>query len=198
MARKRTQDQLERETRELEVGLLVCNAAASHTGGFLGADLEDCRRILDVNCRGALELCHAIVRRLAARGRGGILLMSSLAGLRGAPWVAAYGASKAFLISLGEGLGEELRAQGVDVTVACPGPVLTANYLATKPDPSRSSALEMAPEAVARAALRALGRRRIVVPGLLNRAARALMGLLPRQAAVAMMGRNTGRMYADR
>ncbi|MBN1836041.1 MAG: SDR family NAD(P)-dependent oxidoreductase [Spirochaetales bacterium] len=209
---------LERETRELDLGLLVYNAAASHTGGFFTAGLEEYRHLLDVNCRGALELCYILGERLAARARasgaagsrgraerrgaiqrrGGILLMSSLAGLQGAPWVTVYGASKAFLVSLAEGLGQELRPRGVDVTVACPGPVLTANYLATKPKPSRTSMLEMAPGVVALAALAALGRRRLVVPGGLPRAVRLLTRLLPRQAAVAMMGSNTARMYQER
>jgi short-subunit dehydrogenase len=189
---------LAEQTRELELGLLVYNAAASHTGPFFAGDLDHYRRILEVNCRGALELCYTFGGRLAARGRGGILLMASLAGLQGTPWVTVYGASKAFLISLGEGLGEELGGRGVDLTVVCAGPIRTANFLSTKPDPARTTPLEMAPQAVARAGLRALGRKRLVVPGLLNRAAGLVMRLLPRQAAVAMMGRNTGRMYAPR
>ena len=62
-----------------------------------------------MNCRGALELCYRLGERFVRRGRGGILIMSSLAGTQGSPWVTVYGASKAFLLSLGEGLAEELR-----------------------------------------------------------------------------------------
>jgi short-subunit dehydrogenase len=190
---------LETALEGLELGLLVYNAAVSHTGAFLEAPEELYERLVAVNCRSALALCRRFAERFVKRGRGGILIMSSLAGLQGSPWVTAYGASKAFLINLGEGLAEELRPQGVDVTVVCAGPTLTPNYIASKKDPSRGMLLEMKPEAVVTAGLCALGRKPLVIPGFLNRAARLFMSrILPRRLAVAMMGRNTGSLYGDR
>jgi short-subunit dehydrogenase len=68
--------------RDLDVGLLVYNAALELIGSFLEQDLADKLRIIDVNCRGPLLLAHEFGQSMAARGRGGILLMSSMGGFQ--------------------------------------------------------------------------------------------------------------------
>jgi short-subunit dehydrogenase len=187
---------VERAADGLQVGLLVCDAANSHTGRFLDSDLPTCLRILDTNCRAPLSLVHRFGGRMAERGRGGVLVMSSLSAFWGSPYVAVYGATKAFLVNLAEALGQELGARGVDVTVCTAGPILTPNYIASMPQRNGPSALEMAPERVASIALAALGRKRIVVPGALNRMAQFVMGhFVSRRAAVSMLEKNTARMY---
>jgi hypothetical protein len=180
----------------LEIGLLVCDAAHSHTGGFLTADLDTYNEILDTNCRAPLALIHRFGGVMAGRGRGGIIVMSSLSAFWGSPYVAVYGATKAFLLNLSEALGKELGARGVDVTVCTAGPVLTPNYMSSKPANVGPSALEMHPHEVAAIALKALGRRPLVVPGTLNRLARFFMTrFVSRRAAVAVLGKSTARMY---
>src|SRR5690349_14685234 len=101
-----------------EVGLLVYNAAYSHVGGFFEQSLDVKLRMLDVNCRGPIVLCHELGAPMRARGRGGIVLMGSLAGMQGSPRLATYAASKAFDLVLAESLWGELRGHGVDV-LAC-------------------------------------------------------------------------------
>ena len=183
----------------LAIGLLVCDAAHSHTGGFLAADLETYDKVLDTNCRAPLALIHRFGGVMAERGRGGIVVMSSLSAFWGSPYVAVYGATKAFLLNLCEALGKELGARGVDVTVCTAGPVLTPNYVSSKPANEGPSALEMPPQKVAAIALGALGRRPLVVPGALNRVARFFMSrLVSRRAAVSLLGKSTARMYGDR
>jgi short-subunit dehydrogenase len=189
-------DAVERAASGLEIGLLVCDAAHSHTGKFLDSDLATCLRILDTNCRAPLSLVHAFGSRMAARGRGGILVMSSLSAFWGSPYVAVYGATKAFLVNLSEALWRELGARGVDVTVCAAGPVLTPNYIASMPVRTGPSAMEMSPERVAAAAVSALGRKHLVVPGALNRAAQFFMGrFVSRKMAVTLLERSTARMY---
>jgi short-subunit dehydrogenase len=183
----------------LEIGLLVCDAAHSHTGRFLDADLPTCLRILDTNCRAPLALVHRFGGRMAERGRGGVLVMSSLSAFWGSPYVAVYGATKAFLVNLSEALWRELGARGVDVTVCAAGPVLTPNYIGSMPERNGPSALEMSPERVAQIAMGAMGRKHLVVPGALNRAAQFFMSrFVSRHAAVTMLERNTARMYGRR
>jgi len=190
--------QIEAAAADLEIGLLVCDAAHSHTGKFLAADLDTYDKVLNTNCRAPLALIHRFGGMMAARGKGGILVMSSLSSFWGSPYVAVYGATKAFLLNLSEALGRELGARGVDVTVCTAGPVLTPNYIASKPADAGPSALEMPPQKVAAAALRALGRRPLVVPGALNRFARFFMGrFVSRRAAVSLLEKNTARMYGD-
>jgi short-subunit dehydrogenase len=182
----------------LEIGLLVCDAAQAHTGLFLDADLDSALRILDTNCRAPLSLIYHFGGAMAGRGRGGIVVMSSLSAFWGSPYVAVYGATKAFLLNLSEALWRELGARGVDVTVCTAGPVLTPNYVASKPPGAGPSALEMTPEKVASVALGALGKKHLVVPGGLNRVAQFFMSrFVSRRAAVTLLEKSTASMYGD-
>lgn len=178
----------------VEIGLVVYNAAYSCIGPFLGQSLEDKLRTLDVNCRGPLILAHEFGAAMAARRRGGIVLMSSMAGHQGAPMVATYGATKAFDRVLAEGLWEELRASGVDVIACCAGATRTPTYEASKPLGDPAIIMESAP--VVAETLAALGRTPSLIPGLANRAASFVMErLLPRSAAIRTMGKATRKLY---
>jgi short-subunit dehydrogenase len=176
-----------------EVGLLVYNAAASAIGPFLERPLEYQLRVLDVNCRGPLVLAHLLGGPMARRGRGGILLMASVAGGQGNPLLASYAASKAFDIVLAEGLWAELRSRGVDVLACRAGATDTPGYAASRP---RAKVPLMDADDVARAALDALGRGPTVVAGALNKVAAFAFGrVLPRRASIRIMERATRRLY---
>ncbi len=180
----------------LEIGLLVLNAAAAYTGLFLRSSEAESLRIVDTNCRAGLALVHRFAPPMVERGRGGLLFMSSMAGFQGAPLVTVYGASKAFLLSLGEGLAEELAPHGVDVLVCVAGATRTPSYLAGKLADRGRTAIETEPELVARIAVRSLGRKPVVVAGAVNRAVRLLLGrLLSRRAAVRLLHRGTRNLY---
>jgi short-subunit dehydrogenase len=180
-------------THDLEVGLLVYNAAHSIIGPFVDGTLEENLRVLDVNCRGALILSHLLGGAMARRGRGGIVLMTSLSGSQGNPWLASYAASKAFDLVLAEGLWAELGARGVDVLACRAGATRTAGFLASRP--KRAVPLQE-PNAVVEEALAALGRGPSVVTGGLNRLAAFAFGrLLPRRASIRIMERATRRLY---
>ncbi|HXX31858.1 MAG TPA: SDR family NAD(P)-dependent oxidoreductase [Myxococcaceae bacterium] len=186
-------DALDRSIRELEVGLLVYNAAHSVIGPFIERPLQEQLRVIDVNCRGPLVLAHRLGRAMAARGRGGILLMTSLAGSQGGPLIASYAASKAFNLVLAEGLWDELGERGVDVLACRAGATDTPGYAASHP---RGTVALMEPALVVREALAALGKKPSVVPGALNAFYAALLGrLLPRRTAVRIMGSATRRLY---
>lgn len=176
-------------TRDLDIGLGVYNAAHSFIAPLLERPLEDALRVVDVNVRGPLRFAHAIVPQMIARKRGGLVLMSSMAGFQGNPRLAAYAASKAFGIVLAESLWAELRPRGVDVIASCPGAVRTPNYLKTteKEAPGTLDAL-----AVATRTLDALGSGPTYVPGAVNKMARFFLGrMLPRSSAVGIMESNT-------
>jgi uncharacterized protein len=176
-----------------EVGLVIHNAAYSALGAFLERPLDDLMKVIDVNCRAPLALAHHFGRKMAGRRRGGILLMSSLAGGQGCPMVASYAASKAFEIVLAEGLWDELGPAGVDVLACRAGPTRTPSYEASRP---RKKVPMMEPMPVVEEALAALGRRPVVVAGRLNRAVNFVMQrVLSRPAAVRFMGNHTRQMY---
>jgi len=189
----RLAEEVAEATRGLEVGLLVYNAAYSVIGPFLERPLPEQLRVVDVNCRGPLLLSHLLGQPMARRGRGGIVLMTSLSGSQGNPWLASYAASKAFNLILAEGLWAELRAGGVDVVACRAGATRTPGFAASHP--KRNVPL-MPAEEVAAAALAALGRGPSVVAGTLNRVAAFAFGrLLPRRASIRIMERATRRLY---
>lgn len=176
-------------TAGLDIGLAVYNAAYAPVGDFAARPLEDLIRIVDVNVRGPLVFARTLAPAMIARGRGGIVLMSSLAGLQGATRIAAYAASKSFNIILGEGLWSELKPHGVDVVVACAGGIRTPAYAAAV---SREALGTLDADVIAEATLAALGRGPIVVPGAVNKLARfVLTRMLSRRAAIAIFARST-------
>jgi short-subunit dehydrogenase len=189
-------EQLRPALAEREVGLLVYNAAHSHVGPFLGQPLEDKLRVLDVNCRGLLLLVHQLAPALAARGRGGIAIMSSLSALQGTALVSTYAASKAFDLILAEALWEELRRYGVDVLAVVAGAIRTPGWEATQPARGRMAPPVMEPAQVVREALDALDAGPSRVIGRANRwLSRLLLHAMPRRRAVASMGRSMRALY---
>jgi short-subunit dehydrogenase len=175
-------------TDDVEVGVAVYNAAASFVAPLLSHPPQDALRVVDVNVRGPLLLVHALAPAMVARGRGAIVLMSSLAGNQGAPGLAAYAASKAFTTSLAESLWGELRPAGVDVVACVAGAIRTPGYASALAQDAPGT---LDPAAVARAALAALGSGPVVVPGATNRIATfAMRRLLPRRVAIGIMRRS--------
>jgi hypothetical protein len=117
--------------------------------------------------------------------------MSSLAGSQGSPNIAAYAATKSFNAILAEGLWNELKPRGVDVLACMAGAILTPGY--EQAERSKPAPGTLRAEQVAEQTLNALGRGPIVIPGGVNKLARfALMRLMSRRAAIAIMSRNTG------
>jgi short-subunit dehydrogenase len=189
LARPDLADVVSEATRGLEIGAAVYNAAYAPVGKVLERSAEDLLRIVDVNVRGPLLFTRTLAPAMVARGRGGIVLMSSMAGFQGAPRIATYAATKAFNTIFGEGLWAELAPAGVDVVVSCAGAIRTPGYqkTATKDAPGTLDAL-----VVAQRTLDALGHGPTVVPGATNRIARVLLGrVLSRRSAISLMASST-------
>ena len=171
-------------TEDVDVGLLVANAGYGTSGNLLDADLGQELDMLDVNAAAVLMLSHAFGRRMKARGRGGIVLVSSIVAFQGVPRTANYAASKAYVQSLAEGLRMELRAHDVDVLVSAPGPVNSG--FADRADMRLGRALD--PQVVAAATLRALGRRSMVRPGGQSKLLGLALALTPRRMRTRILG----------
>ncbi len=186
--------ELQRIGLEHELGLVVYNAAYAPVGPVLDQDPAALLRAIDVNVRGPLLVSRTLLPAMQRRGRGGVVLMSSLAGAQGTPRVATYAATKAFNTILGEGLWDELRASGVDVLVSCAGAIATPGYAraATEARPAPGT---LSPQAVAEQTLRALGSSPRVTPGWINKIAAFVIGrLLPRRLAIAVMAASTRKL----
>ncbi len=175
----------------LDVGLLVYNAAVGYVGEFVEADPGLYGTLVDVNCRGAALLCRLFAPRLVERGRGGIVVMGSAAGLAGTSTVATYSASKAFDIALGEALWRELGPHGVDVVAPVAGTIDTPNLRGSDPDPD-AMIPPAAPARVAVQALDGLGRGPRVYVG--DAGLEGLDGM-PRDDLVDLLGTGTDTQY---
>ena len=175
-------------TEDLQIGLLIPNAGREITGEFIATDLQDNIDLVHLNILSPLALSHALGRRMAQRGRGGILLIASTFAFQGVPYVANYAATKAYVLQFGEALAHEMARHGVDVTVLAPGMTRTEMPARMPVDFSRIPMRSMAPETVARFALARLGRGPLAVPGGMNRAFAFMNRLMPRSAPVRMFG----------
>jgi short-subunit dehydrogenase len=103
-------------TSDLDVGLFIYNAGSDPRSMLLlDQPLEDHQALVRRNCLTALHGAYHFGGQMVARGRGGVLLVSSFAGWAGSANVAVYGATKAFDTVLAESLWAEWREQGVDV-----------------------------------------------------------------------------------
>jgi uncharacterized protein len=173
------------------IGLLVYNAAYAPIGPFEDMDEDQLVRTTEVNVRAPLLFAKLLSAPMIERGRGGIVLMSSLAGTQGSPNIATYAATKSFNAILAEGLWSELKPRGVDVLACVAGAILTPGYQqaeSAKPAPGTLEAKEVAEQT-----LNALGKGPIVVPGAVNKLARfVLMRTLSRRVAISIMSKNTG------
>ena len=175
-------DRLDDACADIDVGLVVCAAAETRVAPFYDVPLADKLRAIDINCRAPLALAHRFGARMRARRRGGLVFLSSLAGLYGGPYVATYAATKAFDTILAESLAGELAPDGVDVIACVAGPTRTPTWA------KNAAGVGPAPmdaDAVAAETLAALGKSPRVIPGARHRLTTWLVGQLPRRFVVA-------------
>lgn len=108
-------------TSSMDVGLVVSNAGFGLKGAHEAMEPAALTDMLMVNCNAPMQLTNGFIPRLRARGRGGIILTSSVEAMIGCPYSASYSASKALVSALGEALWAELQPHGIDVLTLCPG-----------------------------------------------------------------------------
>jgi len=158
-------DSIRDATDDIEVGLLVNNAGFATSGNLLDNDLSAELAMLHVNSRAPLVLSHHFGRRMREQGKGGIIFVASTVAYSGAPGWSNYAATKAFDLTLSDGIAHELRGDGVSVLTVSPGPTQTEFWQVAGGKPL----FALTPERVVRAALSNLGHRSTIVPGLINK-----------------------------
>ena len=181
----------------LDIGLLVYNACYTRIAEFVDAEMRDHQTTLDVNCRGPMTLAHRLAPRLIRRGRGGIILMSSLSGFQGSALISTYAASKAFNIILAESLWTELAPHGVDALACVAGATATPNFKHITPEEKQPKAFPMRPESVAREGLAALGKGPVHIAGELNRWVDRVCRLMTRRQRTRFFSRATRDIYGN-
>ena len=172
------------DERGIEPDILINNAGFGLSSAFVEHDPGRLREMLQLNIVSLTELSHGFGRRMAARKHGHILLVASLAAYQPDPLLATYGASKAYVLSLGEALNVEL-APNVKVTVLSPGLMDTGfNKVSGFRTPASLKRTELQPAAVARIGLDAMfAGKPSVVAGRVNKIMAFSSRLLPRHVA---------------
>jgi short-subunit dehydrogenase len=165
--------------------VLIANAALPASGRLDELSQAQIDRMLEVNLRAPIALARALAPAMAARGRGHLVFVSSLSGRAAMPSASIYSATKFGLRGFALALREDLRGQGVGVSVLLPGFVRGAGMFADAGVSLPPGVGTRAPEDVARAVIDAIERNRAEVtvapPGLALGA--ALAGLAPELAA---------------
>lgn len=165
--------------RGLEVDMLVNNAGYGRHGAFEELSLSDQRGEIDLNVTALVELTHVFLPMLERR-QGGVLNVASFAAFMPIPYMAVYGATKAFVLSFSEALWAEYRPRGVRVTCLNPGATDTP-FFERSGDAASAGAKRVAPEGVVDLGLRAFADGKAsVVHGAQNRIGAFLPRLLPR------------------
>jgi uncharacterized protein len=179
-------EMLAEATGDLDVGLVISNAGAIAYGDFLTIERTSLHRSLRLNVTAHLNLVHHYGRGLAKRGRGGVILVSSMAGLQGTPHMADYAAAKAYVLSFGAALHVEFQKLGLNATVLLPGPTDTPMMANSGTDPSDTPMKLMSAQECVAEGLAALGANRAThIAGRMNR---ILIALIPRSVRPKMMG----------
>ncbi|MCX2981762.1 SDR family NAD(P)-dependent oxidoreductase [Halieaceae bacterium IMCC14734] len=181
---------------EREVGLLVYNAGLADVGPFFktdtGLDFELQR--IAVNVTGPLVLTHHFAAPMLARKRGGIILMSSGAGLKGAPYYAHYSATKAYDIALAEALWGEFKPYQVDVLAVAAGMTLST---AAKGYQHLDTSGFQTPQELVKEAMEAIGKQPLLVAGQQHRAGHEKMKKVPDEQLIGYLAKHAIDNFMD-
>ena len=181
-------DALASATDELDIGLLVYNAGADpYMSRFLDRSADVWQELLARNCTTVLSAAHHFGGRMVARGRGGIVLVTSGAAWAGASHLAVYSATKAFDLLLAESLWAEFGPQGVDVLGTVLGATDTPAFRRILGDRQYGELAD--PDEVARDLLDHLGDGPTFPPGP------SPFGGLPRREAVQLMSQGAAALH---
>lgn len=199
--------EIARATNGLEVGMLMyCAGADPNYANFLDHPVDAVLPMVQRNCVVPLQACHHFAGPMKARGRGGIVVLSSGAALVGSRHMVAYGASKAFDLVMTESLWAELHGDGVDVLALVLGltdtPALRRllaqrGVLASEDDPRPIPGASTTDGVVAEAIANLRNGPTCFVGEMLREGSK-MLGALPRNDAVrAMMAAGAGIMDAE-
>lgn len=119
-------DRLLAATHGRRVDLLCANAGRGLGRDFLSQDVAEWRRVIDTNITGTVYLLQRVLKEMAARGEGKVLITGSIAGFIPGSFQAVYNGTKAFIDSFADAIRNELKdRKGLTITTLMPGPTET-------------------------------------------------------------------------
>ena len=152
--------------KQIEIELLVNNAGFGVVGSVEETDPAEINRMLQLNIIALADLTYGVLPTMLANRHGAVLNVSSLSAFQPVAWMAAYAASKSWVLHFSEALWAEVRDRGVTVTAVCPGATQTEFFKQAGIPNWLEKRVSVAPARVVKYALRAVEKRRqYVVPG---------------------------------
>lgn len=171
-------------TTQYNIFFLINNAGIGGTSSFLKSKAETLEKIIDVNIHAMTMITRAVVPCLIKSGAGYLLNVASMAAFSPIAYKTVYPASKAFIASFSLGLREELKQEGVSVSVVFPGPIMT-NYQVSERILAQGNKARLGlltTEQIARFAInQCLAKKARIIPGFWNVLSAKLLQFLPRQ-----------------
>jgi len=157
------------QSKGLDVDILINNAGFGSIGKLLKSDLETYESMVQVNITALTQLSHLFITDMAAKGKGGIINVASVAAFQPVPYMNVYSATKAYVKSFSLALHEEYSKKGIVVTAVCPGYTKTNFQNAAKMS-SDAVGIKMLPEDVVRQSLIAHKKgKNLVINGVINK-----------------------------
>jgi Short-chain dehydrogenases of various substrate specificities len=174
---------------ELNVELLVNNAASGDHGEFSSLSPESQSKVITLNTLTLVELTRRLLPPMIAARRGAIVNVSSTAGFQPMPYFAVYAATKAFVTSFSLALAEEVRGAGVRVVTLCPGPTRAPSHENIVSKSRIAFARQPAEEVVEAALSEAEAKGGLLVPRVVNKAMVFSNRLMPLWLSARLSGR---------
>ena len=108
-----------------DIDIMVANAGIADTSPVAKITMDHWRKVFATNVEGVMVCTREAVRQMVPRGYGRIIIISSVAGLKGAPYIGAYSASKHAVLGLMKSAADETMTKGITVNAICPAYALT-------------------------------------------------------------------------
>lgn len=158
------------KSRKISVDILINNAGYGLWGAFAESNFSEMSGMIQLNVNTLTELTRLFLPDMLERKSGHILNVASTAAFQPGPWMGVYYATKAYVLSFGEALAEELKGTGVSVTTLCPGPTKTEFFDRARMGNSRMKRMLFADSmACARTGIDGMFQQRaVVVDGMMN------------------------------
>ena len=186
----------ETERKDFEIDWLVNNAGFGSMGDFAALELENELEMINLNVLALVALTHRYLEKMRERKSGTIINVASTAGYQPLPFMATYGATKAFVRSFSEAIAEENRPFGITITALCPGPVDTNFFKVAKAKPLKT--MQTAEEVVETALSAARSGKSSIISGWTNYLVARMVNFVPNSLITRVVGGTLRSKYQDK
>jgi uncharacterized protein len=184
-------------SKNIRLNALINNAGVGYEGAFENLSPAFCEKMMQLNTQAVVMLTRLFIDNLKQSERAYIMNMSSISAFTIVPYKSMYNASKAFIYSFSRGLREELKNTSISVSVLCPGPIITNDFVREriKSHGGAASLATIEANVLAESAIRSMLKRKAVIyPGTWNKVTRLLTRILPERVQIMIMARKFSKV----